>query len=120
MRRAVAREQDSQEPSLPETVTDAVQVMTIHGAKGLDFKHVYLMQLHKGLHSGGSSVVNIAWQRSFSQYGNYGNHTDGTRAPFVQAYIADHIIKPVRTARARLCETLARNVEEALPGVSLD
>jgi ATP-dependent helicase/nuclease subunit A len=26
---------------------DAVQVMTIHGAKGLDFEHVYLMQLHK-------------------------------------------------------------------------
>jgi ATP-dependent helicase/nuclease subunit A len=54
LRRAVAREQESQEPSLPETITDAVQVMTIHGAKGLDFKHVYLMQLHKGLHTGGA------------------------------------------------------------------
>ncbi len=27
---------------------DAVQVMTIHGAKGLQFEHVYLLQLHKG------------------------------------------------------------------------
>ncbi|HEY8155614.1 MAG TPA: UvrD-helicase domain-containing protein [Myxococcota bacterium] len=30
---------------------DAVQVMTIHGAKGLEFRHCYLVQLHKG--SGG-------------------------------------------------------------------
>jgi ATP-dependent helicase/nuclease subunit A len=30
---------------------DAVQVMTIHGAKGLQFRHCYLVQLHKG--SGG-------------------------------------------------------------------
>lgn len=27
---------------------DAVQVMTIHGAKGLDFEVVYVMQMHKG------------------------------------------------------------------------
>ncbi|MDJ0788007.1 MAG: UvrD-helicase domain-containing protein [Myxococcota bacterium] len=27
---------------------DAVQVMTIHGSKGLDFDHVYLLQTHKG------------------------------------------------------------------------
>ena len=27
---------------------DAVQVMTIHGAKGLEFRHCYLVQLHKG------------------------------------------------------------------------
>ena len=30
---------------------DAVHVMTIHGAKGLEFRHCYLVQLHKG--SGG-------------------------------------------------------------------
>ncbi len=27
---------------------DAVQVMTIHGAKGLQFEHVYVLQVHKG------------------------------------------------------------------------
>src|SRR5262249_39499297 len=27
---------------------DAVRVLTIHGAKGLDFEHVYVLQLHKG------------------------------------------------------------------------
>ena len=27
---------------------DAVQIMTIHGAKGLEFRHCYVVQLHKG------------------------------------------------------------------------
>ena len=31
---------------------DAVQVLTIHGAKGLQFEHVYLLQLHKGQNRG--------------------------------------------------------------------
>lgn len=31
---------------------DAVQVMTIHGAKGLDFEVVYVMQMHKGRSTG--------------------------------------------------------------------
>jgi ATP-dependent helicase/nuclease subunit A len=48
LRRAVAAEQRREESRPREVASDAVQVMTIHGAKGLDFRHVYLMQLHKG------------------------------------------------------------------------
>ncbi len=48
LRRAVAGEQRREESRPREAADDAVQVMTIHGAKGLDFRHVYLMQLHKG------------------------------------------------------------------------
>ncbi len=39
---------DGEESRPPGAGTDAVQVMTIHGAKGLDFEHVYLLQAHKG------------------------------------------------------------------------
>jgi ATP-dependent helicase/nuclease subunit A len=48
IRRAVAEEETpSAEPTAPGTL-DAVTVATLHGAKGLDWDHVYLMQLHKG------------------------------------------------------------------------
>ncbi len=47
LRRAVAGEQQREESRPREATEDAVSVMTIHGAKGLDFRHVYLMQLHK-------------------------------------------------------------------------
>ncbi len=48
LRRAVAAEQRREESRPREATEDSVRVMTIHGAKGLDFRHVYLMQLHKG------------------------------------------------------------------------
>jgi ATP-dependent helicase/nuclease subunit A len=42
---AAARETEEARPS--EVADDAVRVMTIHKAKGLDFKHTYVVQLHK-------------------------------------------------------------------------
>ncbi len=48
IRSAVAEEETpSVEPKAPAT-EDAVTVVTLHGAKGLAWDHVYLMQLHKG------------------------------------------------------------------------
>jgi ATP-dependent helicase/nuclease subunit A len=49
--RTLRRDRDEREPDDPpaaELREDAVQVLTIHKAKGLGFKHVYLLQLHKG------------------------------------------------------------------------
>jgi ATP-dependent exoDNAse (exonuclease V) beta subunit len=47
LRRSVAESREAEEGRPQDGTEDAVQVMTIHGAKGLDFKHVYLLQLHK-------------------------------------------------------------------------
>ncbi len=49
LRRAVEDEQEAPEAQPPEQSAGAVQIMTIHNAKGLDFDHVYVMQLHKGV-----------------------------------------------------------------------
>jgi ATP-dependent helicase/nuclease subunit A len=53
LRRSVAEAREAEEGRPQDGTEDAVQVMTIHGAKGLDFKHVYLVQLHK--QSGGEN-----------------------------------------------------------------
>jgi ATP-dependent exoDNAse (exonuclease V) beta subunit len=44
LRRAVELGQESDEPVVAGVDADAVQVMTIHRAKGLDFGHLYLLQ----------------------------------------------------------------------------
>lgn len=47
LRRSVAEAEDAEEARPRDADDEAVQVLTIHGAKGLDFEHVYLLQLHK-------------------------------------------------------------------------
>ncbi|HLE85383.1 MAG TPA: UvrD-helicase domain-containing protein, partial [Thermoanaerobaculia bacterium] len=47
LRRGVAQALEEEEGRLQGAEEDAVQVMTIHKAKGLDFAHVYVPQMHK-------------------------------------------------------------------------
>ena len=48
LRRAVTDERENEEGRPREAADNAVHVTTIHKAKGLDFDHVYVLQLHKG------------------------------------------------------------------------
>jgi ATP-dependent exoDNAse (exonuclease V) beta subunit len=57
---------------------DAVQVMTIHGAKGLDFEHVYVVQLHKQTGgSRGAAEVELLPSAEGVQYRLFGWPTPG-------------------------------------------
>ncbi len=47
LRRSVAEALEAEEARPEGGVEDAVQVLTIHGAKGLDWEHVYLLQAHR-------------------------------------------------------------------------
>jgi ATP-dependent exoDNAse (exonuclease V) beta subunit len=47
LRRSVGEAREAEEGRPQDGAEDAVSVLTIHGAKGLDFGHVYLVQLHK-------------------------------------------------------------------------
>lgn len=49
VRSSVVRERKAEEGVPQEAVEDAVRVMTIHKAKGLDFSHVYVLQAHKSV-----------------------------------------------------------------------
>jgi ATP-dependent exoDNAse (exonuclease V) beta subunit len=47
LRRGIEEEIEAEDARPPEVDADAVKVMTIHSAKGLEFDQVYLAQLHK-------------------------------------------------------------------------
>jgi ATP-dependent helicase/nuclease subunit A len=53
LRRAVEEGRENRLSLPPDLEADAVHVMTIHRAKGLDFEHVYVAQIHKRGGAGG-------------------------------------------------------------------
>jgi ATP-dependent helicase/nuclease subunit A len=54
LRRAVEEGREAPTASEPDREANAVHVMTIYGAKGLDFEHVYVAQIHKRTGAGSS------------------------------------------------------------------
>jgi pimeloyl-ACP methyl ester carboxylesterase len=79
---------------------------TIDGVFGEDGAGAVGLQSPRG----SDRIVNIEWEPTFERYGNYGNHTDGTRAPFVEAYISKHIIAD-ESEHSPPGETLATSLE---------
>jgi len=66
LRAAVASEKVAEEARPADLIADSVKVMTVHGAKGLGFEHVYLMQLHKGTGAGSEPPTRAAeWMGGF-------------------------------------------------------
>jgi ATP-dependent helicase/nuclease subunit A len=72
LRDAVDSEKQAEESRPMEEVSDAVQLMTIHAAKGLDFDHVYLMQLHKGSAGRGEPDTGVAQRGLGFEYRLFG------------------------------------------------
>jgi ATP-dependent helicase/nuclease subunit A len=78
LRRAVEQGRDSQVAAAPDVAADAVHIMTIHGAKGLDFEHVYVVQTHRGAGGGGRGEdVVIRRQPDSLEYRLFGWPTPG-------------------------------------------
>ncbi len=73
LRQAVKDGQSGAVAGEPDLQANAVHVMTIHGAKGLDFSHVYLAQIHRESKSGETKtdpkVLPLAGGREYRIFG---------------------------------------------------
>lgn len=79
LRRAVREGREEEEARPTTAIEDAVRVMTIHRAKGLDFGHVYLLQTHKQSQRTGAPPT-AAWEgREGWEYRLLGAPTPGWR-----------------------------------------
>jgi len=81
LRFAVEQGRESRVPVPPDLEADAVHVMTIHKAKGLDFEHVYVAQVHKGSRvGGGAGVAGLRCLDGRTEYKLFGWATPGFAA----------------------------------------
>jgi ATP-dependent helicase/nuclease subunit A len=74
LRTGVAEAREAEEARPSEAAEDAVRVMTIHKAKGLDFRHTYVVQLHKqsgsrGRASDEAEVESVAGELEYRLFG---------------------------------------------------
>ncbi len=80
----VAREHQEGRPT--SLADDAVHVLTVHRAKGLDFKHVYLLQLHREEGGRAQAKPTQVWRGAHaSEYQLLGLATPGAWAPMARA-----------------------------------
>jgi len=77
LRSLVALRPDGEEARPKEVAQDAVHVMTVHKAKGLDFRHVYVVQTHKSSGSGGGTDTRAEWSDGVWELDLHGTRTLG-------------------------------------------
>jgi len=80
LREASVREPDPFEGPPRSPLGDAVRVMTVHRAKGLDFDHVYLLSVEKTLGSRGSAATEVCRADEPPEYRLLGASTPGFHA----------------------------------------
>jgi ATP-dependent exoDNAse (exonuclease V) beta subunit len=85
LRAAVSEAQEQEEGRPKDAADSAVQVMTVHKAKGLDFEHVYLMQLHKGHRQGRETTTAAAERDGDWEYALFGAATPGYLQAAIEA-----------------------------------
>jgi ATP-dependent exoDNAse (exonuclease V) beta subunit len=63
LRTGISQAEEAESARPTEAADDAVRVMTIHKAKGLDFEHTYVVQLHKRPGGAGQDPDTVPFER---------------------------------------------------------
>jgi ATP-dependent helicase/nuclease subunit A len=108
--RASLDRDDKTEASRPaDSAQDAVQVLTIHGAKGLEFGHVYLPQMHKDDRKGGGGETTTFDRRG----GTTGYRLFGAASPGI--FVTDVLREEAEAAeRVRLLYVATTRAKDRL------
>jgi ATP-dependent helicase/nuclease subunit A len=120
LRRAVSERREEEEGRLREHVTEAVRVMTIHKAKGLDFGHVYLVNadrtmLNERLPDTGAAMHGVAWQTVLFGAPSPGwRHVVARRRRIAEAELVRTLYVALTRAKRRL--VIAGRWDRALDG----
>ncbi|HKJ24771.1 MAG TPA: 3'-5' exonuclease, partial [Myxococcota bacterium] len=77
VRRAVEEQAEVEEARPRDAADEAVRVMSIHKSKGLDFPHVYLLQLHKSSAGNRTAVAGVGRGEDGDEYQLFGARTLG-------------------------------------------
>jgi ATP-dependent helicase/nuclease subunit A len=107
------READAREPDVPpEDAVNAVRIMTVHAAKGLEFPVVFLAALHKGINAGCGS---LEFSPNLGLGANWMNPVTGeTKRDWFLKAIADEVETREAHESSRLLYVAMTRAEEHL------
>ncbi len=77
LRTASSERREAEEARPKDSALDAVQVLTIHKAKGLDFAHVYVADLDRGSPAGHVPICDVESVNGRTSYAFFGTATPG-------------------------------------------
>jgi len=108
VRHAVEQQAEVEEARPRDAADEAVRVMSIHKSKGLDFPHVYLLQLHKGSAGNATAGAAVGRGEDGDEYALFGARSLGFDTADEQRQLTEEAerVRTLYVAMTRPCDRL--------------